>query len=143
MGRIELASWIEARECQVVGRCDVPRSAFLQHEGEVTDVCIDIGGKDVEYGTPERFLFLLVWNVEPVDDGHQILVVPGIGIHGGKRLGVNLLAVLSVISLGKEMLVAINRDQFGWHHGNACHGCEFVVHHLDLGEWVIVFLSEF
>jgi len=131
VGWIELVSRIETRECQVVCRCDVPSSTFLHHEGEITDVCINIGGKDVEYGSPERFLFLLVWDVESVDDGHQILVVPGIRIHGGKCLGVNLLAVLSVISLGQEMFVAINRNQFGWHHGDTCHCRQPIVHHLD------------
>ena len=47
VGRIELVAWVEAGECQVVGRCDVPAASFLHHEGEVADMGINIGSKDV------------------------------------------------------------------------------------------------
>ena len=121
----------------------MPRSTFLHHEGEVADVCINISSKDVEYSASESFFFFFVWNIEFVYDGHQILIVPGIGIHCGKRLGVNLLAILPVISLRKEMLVTINWNQFWWHHSDSCHCCKSIVCHLDLCERVIVFLGEF
>ena len=82
VGWIKLVSRIETRECQVICRCYMPRSTFLHHEGEVADVCINISSKDVEYSASESFFFFFVWNIEFVYDGHQILIVPGIRIHG-------------------------------------------------------------
>ena len=103
---------------------------------------VNIRGKDVEHGAAEGLLFFLVRNVEPFHNCHQVLIVSRIGIHGCKCLCMNFLAVLPVISLSEEMIVAINSDQFRRHHGDTCHSREFIIHHLNLCKWVIVFLGE-
>ena len=142
MGGVKLVAGIKARECQVIGRGDMPVAALLHHEREVLDVGIHVAGQDVEHGAAIGFFHFCVRQFQLQAHIHQVLVRRSLRHHGGQRLSMNLLPLLTVIALRQEVPFGANVYQLRGHHTDGAQSGHIVVGHLDTSQRVVLVFLE-